>query len=185
MTTKPQNIKHALATLRTDISKEIKRLKKTLDQDDPANAVFIANLGAVQHQLDALGAFWKNVCLKSYAKSGAKSPLIQGSDRTLHVALRDSNEIVAGDDQNEVFFNAIKAIGLKACHEACMAKNIFAIKARRELLVDLTPQSRSYKQGKENGVDYYVYTNLSCSKKIEFLKLVGKATGCQILAEQQ
>ena len=165
MPTKPQNIKHALATLRTDISKEIKRLKKTLDLDDPANAVFIANLGAVEHQLDALGAFWKTVCLKSYAKSGAKSPLVQGSDRTLHVALRDSNEIVAGDDQNEVFFNAIKA--------------------RRELLVDLTPQSRSYKHGKENGVDYYVYTNLECSKKIEFLKRVGKATGCQVLAEQQ
>lgn len=185
MPSKPQNIKHALATLRTDISNEIKRLKKTLDLDDPTNAVFIANLGAVEHQLDSLGDFWRNVCLDSYEQSEAKSPLIQGSDRTLHIALRDSNEIVAGRDQNEVFFNTIKAIGLKASHEACKANDIFAVQKRNELLVDQSPQSRQHKHGKENGVDYYVYTNLSCSKKIELLKRVGDATGCQILAEQQ
>ncbi|MGI5870107.1 MAG: hypothetical protein ACOX9C_11780 [Kiritimatiellia bacterium] len=185
MTMKSQNIKNILSGLKSDVAKEITRLKKTLDLSNSSNAVLIANLEAAQHQLVTLGNYWKDVCLKSYRKSNAQSQLTHGSNKTLYVTLRDSNEAVTGRNQTEIFFNAIKAIGLKACYEACKENGIFAVEKDNELLVARTQHVRSSKQGKENGVEYYVYTGLSCKKKIDFLERIGEATGCEVHASYE
>ena len=180
MNDRPQNIKRSLDTLRKDVAKEIRQLKKTLDLDDASAATFLANLASVEHQLRSVFDYWNTDCMKSYRRSGAKSPLFQEADKTLKVTLQDSNEAVTGKDQNEVFVNTIIIIGLKACYEACKNSAIYAVKGKGELLVDKTPQALSHTHVREDGIDYYIYTNLSCKEKAGRLRKLEDPVGCKI-----
>lgn len=147
---------------------------------DASNEVLIANLRAVEHSLSSLGDFWNEFCVDSYKNANVKSPIIHESRKTLHVTLPDTNEPVTGRTQNEVFFNTLKIIGLKACHDACKANGIFAFENRRQLIVDTSPQAGTSKPGKDNGVEYHVFTGLNCQRKAELLKHIVDATGCRI-----
>ena len=180
MSTGLQNVKKSLNSIRSDVSKEIKRLGKTMDMEYPPNVEFLAYLKSVEKQVESIGCFWETLCITSYRKSDAQSELIHEKSKTLSVTLRDSNEAVTGETQNEVFANAIKGIGIEACHEACKKAHIYGIEKKEEYLVDVKPQSRSNTKLNENGVDYYIYTSLSCSKKQRLLQLLGKHTNCDV-----
>jgi hypothetical protein len=168
--------------LRTSVTKELKRLKKELPTDDPRVATFLAALQATEHQLKSIRNYWVDVCLKAYKKSGATSHLFQENRKTLTVTLRDSNEEVKGKNQNEVFVNAMKSLGLKACYDACLKAGIYAVTSRKEFLVDTKAQSGAHVEVLEKGITYYVFTNFSAKAKVKQLKRFEKPLNCAIHA---
>jgi len=168
--------------LRKSVSKELKRLKKELPTDDADAACFLATLQATEHQLRSIRNYWMNVCVKAYQKSGATSHLFQETPKTLTVTLRDSNEEVKGKKQNEVFVNTMKVLGLKACYDACIKEGIYAVKSRKEFLVDTKAQSGAHVEVSEKGTTYYVFTGLSAKDKVKQLKRLEKPLNCAIHA---
>jgi hypothetical protein len=171
--------------LRTSVTKELKRLKKELPADDPEAATFLAALQATEHQLKSLRNYWVDVCLKAYKKSGATSHLFQENRKTLTVTLRDSNEEVKGKNQNEVFVNTMKGLGLKACCDACVKGSVYAVKERNELLVDTKPQRIAHVEVSDKGTSYFVFTGLSAKDKVAKLKRLEKLLNCAIHASYE
>ncbi|MEI7899974.1 MAG: hypothetical protein WCK89_06950 [bacterium] len=185
MSERTPNIKLNLDLLRRSITAEIKTQRKALSHDDPMAATFLSCLASAEHQLKSAVDYWSNACTKAYRRSGATSHLFQEYGKTLVVTLRDTNEPVKGKDQNEVFANTMKSLGLKACFDACKKGSIYAVKARQELLVDNKPQTNKNIALVEKGVTYYVYTNLSANDKIKNLKLLALNLGCDIHASNE
>jgi hypothetical protein len=172
------NVEH----LRKSVSKELKRLKKELPADDADAVRFLASLQATEHQLESIRSYWVDVCVKAYRKSGATSHLFQENRKTLTVTLRDSNEEVKGKKQNEIFVNAMKGLGLKACYDACIKASIYAVTSRKEFLVDIKAQSGAHVEVSEKGITYYVFTGLSAKDKVKQLKRLEKPLNCAIHA---
>ena len=175
------NVEH----LRKSVLKEFKRLKKALPSNDPDAATFLATLRATEHQLKSIRTYWVDVCVKAYKKSGATSHLFQERRKILKVTLRDSNEEVTGKKQNEVFVNAMKGLGIKACYDACVKANIYAVKSRKELLVDTKAQSGAHVKVSEKGTTYYVFTGLSAEDKVKQFKYLEKPLNCAIHASYE
>ena len=185
MTDNTPNIKLHLDLLRKSVSKEITALRQTLNLTDAPSAALMACLSATEHQLKSALAYWSTDCQKAYRRSGATSHLFQENAKRLIVTLRDTNEPVKGKDQNEVFANAIKSLGLKACYDACKKGSVYAVKTRKELLVDTKPQVSKHAVLVEKNVTYYVYTTLSANDKVKCLKHLAPHLNCDIHASYE
>lgn len=185
MTANTPNIKLNLDLLRKSVAKEIKRQRTILNPNDASSAAFITCLRAAEHQLKSALSYWSSDCQKTYRRSGATSHLFQENAKKLIVTLRDTNEPVKGNDQNEVFATTMKSLGLKACYDACKKGSVYAVKARNEFLVDTQPQGNKHVTLVEKNVTYYVYTNLSAEDKIRRLKRLAKYINCDIHASYE